>query len=104
MTLVHLTQWEGKHIRIFTDNAAVPKILLRGSSILELHQLAREYLDLLARHNVRIRVIWIPRRDNMEIDLMSRQYAQALLDTEDYRLKKESFTHRPVRTIRYLCH
>ena len=66
MTLVHLAQWEGKHIRIFTDNAAVPKILLRGSSVLlELHQLAREYLELLARHNVKIRVIWIPRRDNM---------------------------------------
>ena len=30
MTLVHLPQWEGKHIRIFTDNAAVPKVLLRG--------------------------------------------------------------------------
>ena len=92
MTLVHLTQWDGKYIRIFTDNAAVPKILLRGSSVLELHQLAREYIDLLARYNVKIRVIWIPRRDNMGSDLMSRQYAQALLDTKDYRLKTEIFT------------
>ena len=61
--------------------------------MLELHQLAREYIDLLARYNVKIRVIWIPRRDNMGSDLMPRQYAQALLDTEDYRLKTKIFTH-----------
>ena len=102
MTLVHLAQWKGKHIRIFTDNAAVPKILFRGSSVLELHQLAREYLGLLARHNVKIRVIWIPSRDNMGSDLMSRQYAQALLDTEDYCLKIKGKFYSPVRTIRYL--
>lgn len=37
MTMVHLTSWTNCSVRLFTDNQAVEKIMVRGSRIEALH-------------------------------------------------------------------
>ena len=72
MCMVHLHTWRGHCIRVFVDNAALAKIMIRGSRIPELHLLVRKLVDMLTRFNIRTKVIWIPRKLNRGSDTMSK--------------------------------
>ena len=93
MCMVHLLTWRGHCIRIFVDNAALAKIMIRGSRIPELHLLVRKLVDMLSRFNIRIKVIWIPRKQNRRSDTMSKKIELERLDREDYILNTAAFKY-----------
>ena len=62
--LVHLKNWSHHCVRVFVDNTALAKIMIRGSRIPYLHTRVRKLVATLATHNIRIKVIWIPRKEN----------------------------------------
>ena len=70
----------------FVDNAALAKFMVRGSRIPYPHSRVRNIVATLALHNVRVKVIWIPREENRGSDKMSKTIVQERLDQEDYTL------------------
>ena len=91
MCLVHLHEWTNRCIRIFVDNAALAKIMIRGSRIPYLHSHVCKIVATLALHNIRVKVIWIPREENRGADKMSKTIVQERLDQEDYTLHPDTF-------------
>ena len=91
MTMVHLASWANHSVRLFTDNSAVAKIMIRGSRVEALHRLVRELVALFDLHNIRATVIWIPREENGGSDKMSRQEELETQDIEDYTLSDPVF-------------
>ena len=91
MCLVHLHEWKTRCVRNFVDNAALAKIMVRGSRIPYLHSRVRKIVATLALHNIRVKVIWIPREENRGSDKMSKTIVQERLDQEDYTLHPDTF-------------
>ena len=74
MVRVHLFRWTNHCVRLFVDNQAVEKFMVKGSRIMIIHQMVRDLLVVvtLDKHNIRVSVIWIPRKENYGGDKMSR--------------------------------
>ena len=89
--LVHLRNWSGHCVRVFVDNAALAKIMIRGSRIPCLHTRVRKLVATLTNHNIRIKVIWIPREKNRGAVTASKKVELERLDLEDYTLSTNAF-------------
>ena len=91
--LVHLKNWSNHCVRVFVDNAALAKIMIRGSRIPYLHTRVRKLVATFATHNIRIKVIWIPRKKNQGADTASKKIELERLNIEDYTLVAKTFKH-----------
>ena len=67
--------------------------MIRGSRIPYLHTRVRKLVATLATHNIRIKVIWIPRKENRGADTTSKKVELERLDLEDYVLTTSTFRH-----------
>ena len=57
-----------------------------GSTKLDLHRLAVKIFQFCAKHNIRLEVLWIPRKKNEKADYISR-----LIDFDDWQITPEFF-------------
>ena len=74
-------------VRLFTDNAAVPKILLCGSNKLPCQRLAIRINHEALQSNTNLTTCWLPRKYNPDADDLSKY-----LSPFDYYLTAESFS------------
>ena len=81
------SQLEGKTVKVFTDNKGVVAICKKGSMKLELHSMAIAIFDICKRHSVNLEIEWIPRSQNEEADLLSRE-----IDYDDWGVSQEFFS------------
>ena len=74
------------HVRWFTDNQNVVRILQVGSREPELHAIALKVLALAVQSQIRIEPEWVPRELNEEADYLSR-----IVDYDDWFLNPTVF-------------
>ena len=75
-------------VRWFTDNQGVVSIVQNGSMKEDLHSLALLIYKFCIRHNISLKVDWVPREMNTVADTISRS-----LDTDDWEVTEFMFRH-----------
>ena len=86
MLLAVATKLKNFHVRWFTDNQNVARILLMGSKKPLLHDLAVKVFSLSVHNNVKLEPEWIPRDLNERADALSR-----IIDYDDWMLNPAVF-------------
>lgn len=64
---------KGKKVKVFTDNTGVEVIMRKGSMKVDLHDLALRIADFCNSLPLEVSVQWVPRDENVEADILSRQ-------------------------------
>ena len=77
---------KGKCVKIFTDNKGVESGLKKGSMNVELHQLILDINLFCKNMGISLQVPWIPREDNAEADVLSRE-----IDLDDCGVSQDFF-------------
>ena len=77
-----------KKVKIFSDNTGVEAVLKKGSMKYELQELALYVANLCDSIPMELDVQWIPRSQNSEADLLSRQ-----VDFDDWGVSPEFFKY-----------
>jgi ribonuclease HI len=75
-----------KVVKLFTDNKGVVAIISKGSMNSELQNISLEINKLCTDNHIQIDVQWIPREDNAQADLLSRE-----IDFDDWGVSVEFF-------------
>ena len=65
-------QFKGRCVCVYTDNSAVTYIARRGSMHSELQDIAVNMHDLCFKNDIKLTVRWIPRKQNVLADKLSR--------------------------------
>ena len=76
------------HVRWFTDNQNVARILQVGSRTKELHAVALKIFSLAVQYGIKLEPEWIPRELNAKADQLSR----IVLDLDDWFLNPVVFS------------
>lgn len=63
------SQLMGRRVRCFTDTQVVVRIVLVGSIVKDLHDIALDVFLLTSQRNIQLDVNWIPREQNSQADL-----------------------------------
>ena len=84
------------HVRWFTDNQNVVRILQVGSRKPELHAIALKVLALAVQSQIRIEPEWVPRELNEQADYLSR-----IVDYDDWFLNPTVFAEGPYTVDRF---
>ena len=79
------------HVKWYTDNQAVAKIIEVGSMKLDLHLIAIKVFQFCLDHNIAIDIQWIPRAENERADFISH-----LIDPDDWEISAEFFQYLEV--------
>eukprot|EP00057_Strongylocentrotus_purpuratus_P014686 XP_011669160.1 PREDICTED: uncharacterized protein LOC105440556 [Strongylocentrotus purpuratus] len=64
---------KGKKVKVLTDNTGVEVIMRKGSMKVDLHNLALRIADFCNSLPLEVSVQWVPRDENVEADVLSRQ-------------------------------
>ena len=82
------------HVRWFTDNQNVVRILQVGSRMPELHAIALKVLALAVQSQIRIEPEWVPIELNEQADYLSR-----IVDYDDWFLNPTVFSACSMGTL-----
>ena len=77
-------KFKNKIIFWYTDNYACSLIVRKGSTKSHLHNLALEIHNLTFKYSIDLNVCWVPREENTEADLLSKQ-----IDYDDWYITSE---------------
>ena len=92
----------GATVTLYMDNMNAVSVLTKGSAKIRLQQYAGHVADVLVRHNVRLKPLWIPRDLNNLADAISctMDYDDYSVTVDFYRLaQKESGVRTTVDTF-----
>lgn len=78
---------KNEHIRSFSDNQNVVRIMEICSKKPELQEEAFAIFSIAAQNLIRIELQWIPRSENQQADYLSR-----LMDTDDWKIQPLIFS------------
>ena len=76
----------GKCVKVHSDNKGVEAVIQKGSMKKELHVLSTEIASLCKRMDVKLQVQWVPREQNVQADLISRE-----IDLDDWSVSDRFF-------------
>ena len=76
----------GKTVKICTDNKGVVSIVTKGSMVQELHDISLNLFEFCKYQNIVLTVQWIPRDENVQADLLSRE-----VDYDDWGVSSQFF-------------
>jgi hypothetical protein len=68
-----LSVLQGKCIKWYTDNKAVPRIIFKGSMVENLQHSALEIFEMCLLNNIDMSIDWIPRSINDQADQLSKE-------------------------------
>ena len=84
---------KGSHVKWFTDNQAVARIVEVSSMKLVLHRMARRIFDICAQSGICLDIQWIPRTFNEQADYISRLIDGDDLSGYSMHIGNQSLTH-----------
>ena len=73
-------------VTFHTDNKNAVSIINKGSKVQELQQLSLEIYRCCLLENITLHIIWLPRKENEQADLLSR-----IIDIDDWGISSEYF-------------
>jgi hypothetical protein len=85
---IHAVKLESLCVKWYTDNQAVPRIVYKGSMVMELNILAMEALQICAQHKISLSLDWVPRGENTVADDLSK-----VIDVEDWSIQDHIFQY-----------
>lgn len=77
---------KNRHIKIFSDNQNVERILHAGSRVNELHNLSLAINSVCEQNRITFNSVWIPRGDNLLADHLSR-----CQDSDDWSISEDIY-------------